>query len=76
MSENSITQNKIKNYEELEAKMGAEMAALVANDYKTNKQLRELRIAANIDYAEKARRGGRPRYGETRHEARKRKGLD
>jgi len=76
MSEQSITQNKIKNYEELEEKMGAKMAALVAHDYKTNRHLRELKISANIDYAEKARRGGRPRYGETRDDARKRKGLD
>jgi hypothetical protein len=76
MSKNSITQNKTKNYEELEAKMGEEMAALVAHDYRTNRHLRELKIAANIDYAEKARRGGRPRYGETRADARKRKGLD
>ena len=76
MSEQSITQNKIKNYEELEAKMGAEMAALVAHDYKTNRHLRELKISANSEYLQKAKRGGRPRYGETRAEARKRKGLD
>lgn len=58
-----------------EAKMGEEMAALVAYDYKTNKKLRELKIAST-DYVALAKKGGRPRHGETRNEARKRRGLD
>ena len=61
--------------EQAEAKLGAEMAELVAYDYKTNKKLRELKIAAT-DYKALALRGGRPRHGESRTEARKRRGLD
>ncbi|MGB0934723.1 MAG: hypothetical protein ACPGXY_01505 [Alphaproteobacteria bacterium] len=61
--------------EHKEAILGQKMAQLVAHDYKTNKKLRELKIP-DTDWRSIALRGGRPRHGESKQDARIRRGLD
>ena len=62
--------------EELEEALGQRMKALALEERSKNRKLQEMSCANYDQLKAQAQRGGRPRYGETVKDARKRRGLD
>jgi len=62
--------------EELEEALGQRMKELALKERSQNRKLQEMSCANYDQLKAQAQRGGRPRYGETVNDARKRRGLD
>lgn len=62
--------------EELEEALGQRMKELAFKERSQNRKLQEMSCANYDQLKAQAQRGGRPRYGETVNDARKRRGLD
>jgi len=62
--------------EKLEEALGQRMKALAFKERSENRKLQDMSCANYDQLKAQAQRGGRPRYGETRTEARKRRKLD
>jgi len=62
--------------EKLEETLGQRMKALALKERSENRKLQSMSCANYDQLKAQAQRGGRPRYGESRTQARKRRGLD
>ena len=62
--------------EELEEALGQRMKELALKERSQNRKLQEMSCSNYDQLKAQAQRGGRPRYGETVNDARKRRGLD
>lgn len=62
--------------EELEEALGQRMKELALKERSENRKLQAMSCSNYDQLKALAQRGGRPRYGETRIDARKRRGLE